>query len=112
MEYNNPIDIGLLPLVRSLIDQEDSAIADVENGFSYADRLAQREEELLANGHQMADHSPFYKMAQFKKPSAEALKLGAMARQQLEATKLIRAQYIQTLLYFLNTKINVCHVFI
>lgn len=63
-------------------------------GHSYVDRLTQLEEELYAQGQYIKEDSPFYKMAQFKKPMPEALKLAHKAARMLEATRYLKAQYV------------------
>lgn len=63
-----------------------------EAGYSYVDRLAQLEEDLYAQGQFVKEGSPFYKMAQFKKPMPEAQELGRKAAIMLEATRYLKAQ--------------------
>lgn len=59
-------------------------------GYSYIDKLTQLEEDLYAQGQYVKEGSPFYKMAQFKKPMKEAQELSEKATRMLEA-----ARYLQ-----------------
>lgn len=61
-------------------------------GYSYVDKLTQLEEDLYAQGQYVKEGSPFYKMAQFKKPAPEAQELGRKAARMLAATKYLKEQ--------------------
>ena len=52
-------------------------------GYSYADQLAQLEEDLYAQGQYVQEGSPFFKMAQFKQPAPEAQELARKATRYL-----------------------------
>jgi len=45
----------------------------VEAGFSYADKLARIEDDLISKGIFVDASSPFHRMAKFKKPNPEAM---------------------------------------
>ncbi len=64
-----------------------------EAGYSYVDRLAQLEEDLYAQGQYVKEGSPFYRMAQFKKPSPTARELSRKAGRMLEATRYLKNRY-------------------
>ncbi len=78
------------PSLRALTDLEMRM--SEEAGYSYVDRLTQLEEDLYAQGQYVKQGSPFYQMAQFKKPQEEARELGRKAARMLEATRFIKAQ--------------------
>ena len=45
----------------------------VEAGFSYADKLARIEDDLISKGIFVDANSPFFRMAKFKKANPEAM---------------------------------------
>lgn len=61
-------------------------------GYSYVDKLSQLEEDLFAKGQYIKEGSPFYKMAQFKKPSPTARELSRKAGMMLEATRYLKTR--------------------
>ena len=79
-----------IPSVRALTEHEMRM--SEEFGYSYADRLAQIEEELFAQGQFVRDDSPSYQMARFKQPQLEARDLGHKASIMLEATRFLKEQ--------------------
>lgn len=72
-----------------------------EAGYSYIDRLTQLEEELYAQGQYVKEDSPFYRMAQFKKPMKEAQELSLKATRMLEATKFLKTRYERVITHLL-----------
>jgi len=56
------------------------------------DRLAQLEEDLYAQGVYVKEGCPMSRMAKFKQPNKEAIKLGQQSMQLIEATRFLKNQ--------------------
>lgn len=80
-----------VPFIEDLTDHEVMRMSE-EAGYSYVDRLAQLEEDLYAQGQFVREDSPFFRMAQFKRPQREAQELGRKATRMLEATRFLMKQ--------------------
>ncbi len=64
----------------------------VEAGFSYADKLARIEDDLISKGIFVDSKSPFHRMAKFKKPNPEAMELSAKGQFLLEMTRSLQSK--------------------
>ena len=90
MECDGKKDDEAEPIFRSVTDQEMKM--GEAAGYSYVDKLAQIEEDLLAQGIYVKEDSPLYRMSQFKRPTREVLELSKMSLQLLETTRYLKNQ--------------------
>lgn len=68
---------------------KDGPVVTSATGYSYVDRLTQLEEDLIAQGLYVPEgkDEPLSRMAQFKKPSKEAMELIAINLKSLNASE-------------------------
>lgn len=69
-------------------------------GYSYVDKLAQLEEDLLAQGVYVKRDSHLFRMSQFKQPSEKALQLAHQSMQMIETTRFLMNEYYYTILFY------------
>jgi len=78
--------------IRSLT-QDERRMAQ-KAGYSYVDRLTQREEVLYDQGFHVKEGSPMSMMAKFKRPTQDVIDLSRTSMRFVETVRYLRNEYV------------------